>query len=35
MDVKTTYVNGVIEEEVYMNNHKALKLKIEKLISAG
>jgi hypothetical protein len=35
MDVKTTFLNGVIEEEVYIENHKGLKLKIERLMSAS
>jgi hypothetical protein len=34
MDVKTTFLNGVIKEEVYVENHKGLKLKIERLMSA-
>jgi hypothetical protein len=35
MDVETTFLNGVIEEEVYIENLKRLKLNIERLMSAG
>jgi hypothetical protein len=35
MDVKTTFLNGVIEEEVYIEQPQGLKLKIERLMSVG
>ena len=35
MDVKTSFLNGVIEEEVYIPQPQGLKLKIETLMSTG
>ena len=35
MDVKTTFLNGVIEEEVYIDGHKDLKSKTDRLMYAS
>ena len=35
MDAKTTFLNGVIEKEVYIEQPQGLKLIIERLMSAG